>query len=163
MDPTAVSFNKYATSIRSLGLPDGLDRPIIVGEFHFAAWDRSFAADRDRSGLSQVQRADSYRYYLAGALDNPLIVGTHWFHYLDQPLTGRPAGENWAIGFVDVTDTPYEELTRVTANLARACMPADSLRARPAARRPPLSSQLHPRSLTRSPRDKRSGPPDAHY
>ena len=112
-----VSFNKYATSIRNLGLPDGLDRPIIVGEFHFAAWDRSFTADGDRSVLSQTQRGDAYWYYLTGALDNPLIVGTHWFQYLDQPLTGRPDGENWAIGFVDVTDTPYEELTRVCREL----------------------------------------------
>ncbi len=112
-----VSFNKYATSIRNLNLPDGLDRPIIVGEFHFAAWDRSFTADGDRSVLSQAQRADAYWYYLTGALDNPLIVGTHWFQYLDQPLTGRADGENWAIGFVDVADTPYKDLTKVSREL----------------------------------------------
>jgi len=112
-----VSFNKYTTSIRNLSLPDGLDRPVIVGEFHFPAWDRSFTADGERSRLSQVQRADAYWYYLAGALDNPLVVGTHWFQYLDQPLTGRPDGENWAIGFVDVVDSPYEELTKVSREL----------------------------------------------
>jgi hypothetical protein len=109
-----VSFNKYATSIRNIELPGGLDRPIIIGEFHFAAWDRSFTAAGDRSGLSQVQRADAYWYYVTGALENPLVVGTHWFQYLDQPLTGRSDGENWAIGFVDVTDSPYEALTKVT-------------------------------------------------
>ena len=112
-----VSFNKYATSIRNLDLPDNLDRPVIVGEFHFPAWDRSFAADNERSRLSQAQRADSYWYYLTGALDNPLVVGTHWFQYLDQPLTGRPDGENSPIGFVDVTDTPYDALTKVTREL----------------------------------------------
>ena len=112
-----VSFNKYATSIRNLNLPDGLDRPIIIGEFHFPAWDRSFAANADCGRLCEAQRADSYWYYLAGALDNPLIVGTHWFQYLDQPLTGRADGENFPIGFVDVTDTPYNELTKVTREL----------------------------------------------
>lgn len=112
-----VSFNKYATGIRSFSLPDGLDRPVIIGEFHFAAWDRSFTAAGDRSVLSQAQRADAYWYYLTGALDNPLVVGTHWFQYLDQPLTGRADGENWAIGFVDVTDTPYEALTEVSREL----------------------------------------------
>ena len=89
-----VSFNKYNTSIRDLRLPDGLDRPIIIGEFHFPAWDRSFAANADCSRLCEMQRADCYWYYLTGALDNPLVVGTHWFQYLDQPLTGRPDGEN---------------------------------------------------------------------
>jgi len=112
-----VSFNKYNTSIRNLNLPDGLDRPIIVGEFHFPAWDRSFAANADCGRLCEVQRADCYWYYLTGALDNPLIVGTHWFQYLDQPLTGRSDGENFPVGFVDVTDTPYNELTKVTREL----------------------------------------------
>ena len=113
-----VSFNKYATSIRSLGLPDGLDRPIIVGEFHFSAWDRCFNAEADRSRLSQVQRGDAYWYYLASALDNPRVVGTHWFQYLDQPITGRGDGENWPIGFVDVTDTPYDELAGAAREVA---------------------------------------------
>ncbi len=112
-----VSFNKYATSIRNLNLPGDLDRPVIIGEFHFPAWDRSFSANADCGQLSEVQRADSYWYYLTGALENPLIVGTHWFQYLDQPLTGRPDGENFPIGFVDVTDTPYDELTKVTREL----------------------------------------------
>ena len=112
-----VSFNKYATSIRNLTLPDNLDRPIIIGEFHFPAWDRSFAANADCGQLCEEQRADSYWYYLNGALENPLVVGTHWFQYLDQPLSGRPDGENFPIGFVDVTDTPYDDLTKVTREL----------------------------------------------
>jgi hypothetical protein len=119
-----VSFNKYNTSIRDLNLPDGLDRPVIIGEFHFPAWDRSFAANAGSGRLCEVQRADSYWYYLTGALDNPLIIGTHWFQYLDQPLTGRSDGENFPVGFVDVTDTPYDQLTQVTRELG------DSLYAR---------------------------------
>ena len=119
-----VSFNKYNTSIRDLNLPDGLDRPVIIGEFHFPAWDRSFAANAGSGRLCEVQRADSYWYYLTGALDNPLIIGTHWFQYLDQPLTGRGDGENFPVGFVDVTDTPYDQLTQVTRELG------DSLYAR---------------------------------
>ena len=112
-----VSFNKYNTSIRNLTLPDGADRPIIIGEFHFPAWDRSFTANAGCSQLTEKQRADCYWYYVAGALENPLIVGTHWFQFLDQPLTGRPDGENYPIGFLDVTDTPYDELTKVTREL----------------------------------------------
>ena len=112
-----VSFNKYETGIRNLKLPDGIDRPIIIGEFHFPAWDRSFAANAGGGRWCEIQRADGYWYYVAGALENPQIVGTHWFQYLDQPLTGRGDGENYAIGFVDVTDTPYDELTKVTREL----------------------------------------------
>ena len=118
-----VSFNKYGTSIRSLTLPDQIDRPIIIGEFHFPAWNRSYTADASRGDSIEKQRADAYWYYVAGAVDNPLVVGTHWFQYLDQPLTGRPDGENWAVGFVDVTDTPYDELTQVSRELGASLYP----------------------------------------
>ncbi len=40
----------------------------------------------------------------------PAIIGTHWFQWIDQPATGRFDGENYNIGFVDVTDRPYIEL-----------------------------------------------------
>ena len=44
-------------------------------------------------------------------LDNPALVGCHWFQYVDEPLTGRSFdGENYNIGFLTVTDTPYPEL-----------------------------------------------------
>ena len=36
----------------------------------------------------------------------------HWFQYRDQPLLGRGDGEAYEIGFVDVCDRPYPELTR---------------------------------------------------
>jgi agarase len=45
--------------------------------------------------------------------DNPAFVGAHWFQYVDEPLTGRPYdGENYNIGFVTVTDTPYPEMVQ---------------------------------------------------
>ena len=50
--------------------------------------------------------------FLQGALVHPKIVGTHWFQFRDQPLTGRWDGEGYAIGFVDVADTPYPEMTK---------------------------------------------------
>jgi hypothetical protein len=40
----------------------------------------------------------------------PAFVGCHWFQYVDQALTGRFDGENYNIGFVTVTDTPYPEM-----------------------------------------------------
>jgi agarase len=44
-------------------------------------------------------------------VDHPAFVGCGWFEYIDEPLTGRTYdGENYSIGLVDVTDTPYPEL-----------------------------------------------------
>ena len=38
------------------------------------------------------------------------MIGTHWFEWIDEPVTGRPDGENYNIGWVNVTDQPYNEL-----------------------------------------------------
>jgi hypothetical protein len=38
------------------------------------------------------------------------VIGTHWFQWLDQPVTGRNDGENYNIGFIDDTDQPYAEM-----------------------------------------------------
>jgi hypothetical protein len=52
-----------------------------------------------------------YETYVNSVLDHPLFVGCHWFQYMDQPLTGRTLdGENYNIGFVTITDTPYPEM-----------------------------------------------------
>ena len=67
-----------------------------------------------RSVGSQAQRGEVYRMYLRTALANPAIVGTHWFQYGDQAVTGRGDGENYQIGFVDICDTPYAETIDAT-------------------------------------------------
>lgn len=105
-----ISFNRYEISVRDLRLPEGLDLPVVIGEFHFGALDRGMFHTGLRETADQKDRADAYRRYVRGALENPLIVGTHWFQFVDQATTGRGDGENYQIGFLDVCDTPYPEL-----------------------------------------------------
>jgi len=107
-----VSFNRYRFSAKTLRLPDGIDKPVIIGEWHMGALDRGMFHTGLRSVADQVQRGQAYRSYVRGALENPYIVGTHWFQYKDQATTGRGDGENYQIGFVDICDTPYTETIR---------------------------------------------------
>jgi hypothetical protein len=104
-----VSYNLYRYRIDDFRLPEGLDRPVVVGEFHFGALDRGMFHTGLRPVDTQADRAEAYRLYVEGALRNPQIVGTHWFLFGDQATTGRSDGENYQIGFVDVCDTPYPE------------------------------------------------------
>jgi len=104
-----VSYNRYSYSVEQQRLPDGIDKPIIIGEFHFGALDRGMFHPGLKKTANQQDRAAKYKDYVQGALRNPFIVGTHWFQYKDQPTTGRGDGENYQIGFVDVCDTPYPE------------------------------------------------------
>jgi hypothetical protein len=84
-------------------------RPILIGEFHIGAPGRGMAPGLVQAA-DQEQRGVAYRYYVENAAANPAVVGTHWFEWVDEPATGRADGENYNIGFVDVTDRPYTEM-----------------------------------------------------
>jgi hypothetical protein len=110
-----VSFNLYLPAIRpeECALAKALDKPLLIGEFHFGATDRGMFHPGLGPTRNQEERAQSYERYVQSALDCPAIVGCHWFQYVDEPITGRWFdGENYNIGFVDVTDTPYPEMVQ---------------------------------------------------
>ena len=109
-----VSYNRYSYSVEDHRLPDGIDKPTIIGEFHFGALDRGMFHTGLKRTANQQDRADKYRSYVRGALRNPYIVGTHWFQYKDQATTGRGDGENYQIGFIDICDTPYPEIVQAS-------------------------------------------------
>ncbi len=107
-----ISFNTYQPLAGSQ-LPRGADIPVLETEFHFAAPDRGVPGVGLMPVGDQLQRSRSYIAYVVSSLQHPNVVGTHWFAFPDQSAAGRP-GENYQIGFVDVTDTPYAEITEIT-------------------------------------------------
>ena len=114
-----ISFNKYQYSLATFDLPKGIDKPCLIGEFHFGALDRGMF----HTGLcpveSQDARAAAYEKYVASALENPYLVGTHWFQYMDQATTGRGDGENYQIGLVTSCDSPYPETIAAVRKIGR--------------------------------------------
>jgi len=107
-----VSYNRYSYSVAEHRLPDSIDMPMIIGEFHFGALDRGMFHTGLKKTIDQQDRAAKYKSYVQGALRNPYIVGTHWFQYKDQATTGRGDGENYQIGFIDICDKPYPEIVK---------------------------------------------------
>jgi hypothetical protein len=88
-----------------------LGMPVIVGEWHFGALDVGLPASGIGHLRNQADRAKAYRVYLEDAAANPNCVGVHWFTLYDQSALGRFDGENYNIGFLDVCNRPYEELS----------------------------------------------------
>lgn len=86
-------------------------KPVMIGEFHFGATDRGLPATGIQGALSQTDRAKAYRYYIEQGLTRPELIGMHYFQWLDQPVFGRFDGENYNIGFMDICNQPYKELT----------------------------------------------------
>ncbi|MDR3689727.1 MAG: hypothetical protein P4L46_10145 [Fimbriimonas sp.] len=107
-----VSFNIYAPKLDDTWQAvNRFDKPCIIGEFHFGALDRGMFHPGLVSTPNQAARAAMYIDYVSSVLHSPAFVGCHWFQYIDEPLTGRSFdGENYNIGFVNVTDSPYPEM-----------------------------------------------------
>ncbi|BCM90819.1 hypothetical protein IAD21_02681 [Abditibacteriota bacterium] len=108
-----VSFNIYAPRVedRDWGFTSGIYKPILIGEFHMGALDRGMFHPGLVKAKDQNERAQMFADYLQSVAKRPNFVGAHWFQYTDEALTGRPLdGENYNIGFVSATDTPYPEM-----------------------------------------------------
>ncbi|MGX5687648.1 hypothetical protein [Arcticibacter tournemirensis] len=104
-----ISYNIYSHTLDNFSLPEGLDKPVMIGEFHFGALDRGLFHPGLIKTDSQQDRARCYENYVSSALRHPNIIGTHWHQFSDQATTGRFDGENFQVGFVDVCDRPYPE------------------------------------------------------
>ena len=106
-----VSFNVYA-DLPQHGFDEAamqkLDKPVLIGEFHFGSDDRGPFGKGVVSVWNEPQRGEAYAKFIAAAAAAPDIVGAHWFQYTDQPVTGRLLdGENSHIGLVGITDIPF--------------------------------------------------------
>ena len=104
-----ISFNVYGRTPESRAtLWQGLNRPVLIGEFHFGSLDRGSFWPGMEAVPTEQDRGPAYAAYLDAAVADPAIVGVAWYQYADEPLTGRPYdGENGHIGLVAVTDVPY--------------------------------------------------------
>ena len=105
-----VSFNRYRYTCAELVPPDGGDYPLIIGEYHFGSLETGLLQPGLRYAADQNERAELFGYYLTQALENPYIVGAHWFQLVDQSVAGRGDGENYQAGFLTVGDLPQQEM-----------------------------------------------------
>ncbi|OON94340.1 MAG: hypothetical protein ATN31_00480 [Candidatus Epulonipiscioides saccharophilum] len=114
-----LSFNNYNIDIQRENFKfEEYDMPMIIGEFCFSAVDMGPFSPTTMAVESQQGRADAYVNYVESALKSGKFVGVHWFQYYDEPILGRSwDGENFNLGFVDVTDQPYMELVEASREI----------------------------------------------
>ena len=94
-------------------------KPLFIGEYHFGTVDRGMAQSLWQVN-SQEERGVAYRYYTERGYSHPSLIGTSYFQWCDQDLTGRGGdGENYNCGLVDVTDRPYPYLVDAVSETAK--------------------------------------------
>lgn len=109
------SYNYYKEGIgkRYWKFLEEVDMPTLIGEYHMGAPDSGLFHSGLVQADNQEDRARMWEDYAYSTIDNPYLVGTHWFQYLDSPITGRAHdGENYNVGFVSSTDIPYPEMIK---------------------------------------------------
>jgi hypothetical protein len=100
-------------------------KPELVTEWFFAARENR-TGNRNNGHLMTVATQDERAAGAAAAIANfaaiPELVGAHWFMYYDHPKGGRPDGEDYDFGLVDINDQPYERLTAALAAANRRAL-----------------------------------------
>lgn len=112
------AFDVFSINCYRERVPDDLgekicrivDRPLLIGEWHFGALDVGLPSTGIGHVLTQADRGKAYRVYLEDAVAKSWCVGVHYFTMYDQSAIGRFDGENYNIGFLDVCNRAYEEL-----------------------------------------------------
>jgi hypothetical protein len=121
---------------------DGLEalsgeKPILLTEWFFAARENRTGNTNNGHLMTVGTQAERARG-AAAATENfariPAIVGSQWFQYYDHPKGGRPDGEDYDFGLVDIDNRPYQLLT---AALAAANRRAPAIHAAAAGQREP--------------------------
>jgi hypothetical protein len=87
-----------------------LERPVLIGEWHFGALDVGLPSGGIARVRNQADRGRAFRVYTEQAAALRACIGVHYFTLYDQSALGRFDGECYNIGFLDVTNRPYEPL-----------------------------------------------------
>ena len=128
-----------------------LDKPLLVGEFHFGSRDRGPFWGGVSEVYKEEERGPAYAHFIERALAEPQIVGAHWFQYLDQPVSGRLLdGENGHLGLVGITDRPFngfvEAVRKTNLALGKSLLaPTKVLEAAPAPAEPQVKPVAAPK------------------
>ncbi|MGD0059713.1 MAG: agarase [Verrucomicrobiia bacterium] len=115
-----VSFNCYQPNPRAtVERYAAFGKPLIIGEFSFRSEDSGLPNSRGAGPKvkTQTERAAAFRNYVTQALQNPNLVGYHWFEHCDEPKEGRFDGENSNYGVVNIHDDVYTELTQTMTDI----------------------------------------------
>jgi hypothetical protein len=120
---------------------DGLEKlsggkPVLVTEWFFAATENRTGNSNNghlMTVATQAERASGGAAATANFAAFPEILGSHWFQYYDHPKGGRPDGEDYDFGLVDINDRPYERLTEALAEANRRAAQIHAAASEPAA------------------------------
>lgn len=113
-----VSFNIYKVSPKGFDAPMEVDRPWLIGEFHYGTGSHGIWGRGLIPAMDMDHQAELFEAYVNEVLEHPNFAGAHWFQWADHVTTGRYDGENYRIGFVSIVDREYPTLAAAAKEAA---------------------------------------------
>lgn len=120
----AFSVDVYSRDAGWISRYEAFGKPLLNLEHSFGSSERGLSYINTGTRTTSVrERGLAYKAFAESQAAHPLFVGSGWFAYYDQPVTGRPDGESYNIGLVNQQDQPYTEMVEIMkathANLER--------------------------------------------
>lgn len=120
-DVITVNVYDYAPNAENMDAWHSLSggKPILIGEHHTPLLSARQLPPHYKAFTAAERKAYFVNYVKTWA-QKPYALGSHWYQYTDQELTGRVGnGENQIIGLVDITDQPHRELVEAAMEISR--------------------------------------------
>ncbi|WP_219836977.1 hypothetical protein [Paenibacillus sp. R14(2021)] len=110
----AFSVDNYSKDAGWLSRYEAFGKPLLNLEYTFSTSERGLSpANAATSTASIADRGAAFKAFIEGQTAHPLFVGSGWFGYFDQAVTGRRDGENYNTGLVNQQDQPYTDMVNI--------------------------------------------------
>lgn len=110
----AFSVDNYTNTADWISRYEAFGKPLLNLEYTFSTTDRGLSpVNAATSTASIAGRGTAFKAFAESQTSHPLFVGSGWFSYYDQAVTGRKDGENFNIGLVNQQDQPYSDMINI--------------------------------------------------
>ncbi|MCR2803282.1 hypothetical protein [Paenibacillus soyae] len=110
----AFSVDVYSRDASWISRYEAFGKPLLNLEHSFGSSERGLSYINVGTRTTSVrERGLAYQAFAESQAAHPLFVGSGWYSYYDQPVTGRPDGESYNTGLVNQQDQPYKEMVDI--------------------------------------------------
>lgn len=110
----AFSVDSYTRDAEWITRYEAFGKPLLNLEYSFGSSERGMSyISAPTKTTSIAERGEAFKTFVESEAAHPLFVGSGWYAYYDQPVTGRADGENYNTGLVNQQDQPYVEMVNI--------------------------------------------------
>jgi hypothetical protein len=114
----AFSVDNYTNDAGWISRYEAFGKPLLNLEYTFSTSERGLSPVNAATNTASIaDRGAAFKAFIESQTAHPMFVGSGWFVYFDQAVTGRKDGENFNTGLVNQQDQPYTDLVNIMKNV----------------------------------------------